>query len=119
VAFAIAPEAARRLVAYHWPGNIRELENLCARWVVTADGAEIGLRDLPAHVRGGGAPAGHEAGSSQSLRCKEDSIIRQTLIETGGRVAEAARRLAINKTTIYRRMKRWPSEQVAACNPGG
>jgi DNA-binding NtrC family response regulator len=105
---AFSSEAAQRLMAYHWPGNIRELQNLCARWAMTATGPEIRSEDIPSQVRGGLGPA-PEAAAGTSLRVREDAIIRQTLAETGGHVAEAARRLAVNKTTIYRRMKRWHS----------
>jgi DNA-binding NtrC family response regulator len=105
---ALSPEAEAILGAYHWPGNIRELQNLCARWAITVAGREVRAADLPAHVRGGPAP-GPGGAVRESLRGREDTIIRQTLLETGGHVAEAARRLSINKTTIYRRMKRWRS----------
>ena len=105
---ALSREAADLLAAFDWPGNIRELQNLCARWAITVAGREIRSEDLPAHIRGGAGP-GPEGALRESLRGREDTIIRQTLLETGGHVAEAARRLAINKTTIYRRMKRWGS----------
>jgi transcriptional regulator with PAS, ATPase and Fis domain len=105
---SLSREAAARVAAYHWPGNVRELQNLCARWAITVTGPEVRPEDVPAHVRGGSGPA-QEGTPDDSLRSREDEIIRRALQETGGHVAEAARRLAINKTTIYRRMKRWGS----------
>jgi transcriptional regulator with PAS, ATPase and Fis domain len=105
---ALSREATDLLAAFHWPGNIRELQNVCARWAITVTGREVRAEHFPAHIRGG-TGFGVEGASRESLRGQEDSIIRQTLLETGGRVAEAARRLSINKTTIYRRMKRWRS----------
>jgi transcriptional regulator of acetoin/glycerol metabolism len=105
----LSQDAADLLSAFHWPGNIRELQNVCARWAITVVGRQIRTQDLPAHIRGGAGP-GPEAALQGSLQGRQDVIIRQTLLETGGRVAEAARRLAINKTTIYRRMKRWRLE---------
>jgi DNA-binding NtrC family response regulator len=105
---ALSREAADLLAAHHWPGNIRELQNLCARWSITVTGAEVRPEDVPAHIGAGSTPAPGSA-PRESLRGREDTIIQQTLLETGGRVAEAARRLSINKTTIYRRMKRWRS----------
>jgi DNA-binding NtrC family response regulator len=49
---AIAPEAIERLVAYNWPGNIRELENLMERTLLFCEGPEIRVSDLPPEVVG-------------------------------------------------------------------
>jgi len=43
----IAPEAVQRLVVYHWPGNIRELENVMERTILFSEGPEIRLEELP------------------------------------------------------------------------
>jgi transcriptional regulator of acetoin/glycerol metabolism len=106
---ALSREAAQRLTAYHWPGNVRELQNLCARWAMIVSGSEIRAEHVPTHVHGGAA-ASPDGAQADDLRGREDAIIRQTLLDTGGHVAEAARRLGINKTTIYRRMKRWDTK---------
>ena len=45
------PEAVDALVAYDWPGNIRELENVLERAVVLADGPSVTLEDLPIELR--------------------------------------------------------------------
>jgi DNA-binding NtrC family response regulator len=45
------PEAVEALVAYDWPGNIRELENVLERAVVLADGPSVTLEDLPIEMR--------------------------------------------------------------------
>jgi transcriptional regulator of acetoin/glycerol metabolism len=100
--------------AYDWPGNVRELQNLCARWSLTIVGPDILVDDVPLDIR---EPARSGSGerSAGSLWETEDNLIRRTLEEAGGRVGEAARRLDVAKTTIYRRLKRWAaaSEQVA------
>jgi transcriptional regulator of acetoin/glycerol metabolism len=86
---------------------------------MTVAGREICPEHVPAHIRGGAGPE-PEAVGAENLRSREDAIIRQALLESGGHVAAAARRLAINKTTIYRRMKRWGSQAgVAACDRSG
>ena len=104
----LVPEVAARLEAYQWPGNVRELRNLCARWVVTVEGGEVRPEDVPRHVREAPeARPGHRAPRRRGLRQTEDAIIRQALQESGGRVGEAARRLDVARTTIYRRLKRW------------
>ena len=48
----ITDEARTRLIAYHWPGNIRELANVIERAVVLADGPELPRHHLPARVVG-------------------------------------------------------------------
>ena len=65
---AFSPEAAQRLMAYHWPGNIRELQNLCARWAMTATGPEIRSEDIPSQVRGGLGPAPEAVGRDEPPR---------------------------------------------------
>jgi sigma-54 dependent transcriptional regulator, acetoin dehydrogenase operon transcriptional activator AcoR len=109
---ALPPEVGAWLCRYHWPGNARELRNLCARWALTVAGPTVLASDVPAHMRGTGpalmAPVTAELAGS--LRGVEDAIIRRTLTETGGQVAEAARRLRVAKTTIYRRLKRWGAD---------
>jgi transcriptional regulator with PAS, ATPase and Fis domain len=105
---ALAAEVAAWLEAYEWPGNVRELRNLCARWVVTVEGREVRPEDVPRHVREAlEAPLGTARQGRAGLRETEDAIIRQALHESGGRVGEAARRLDVARTTIYRRLKRW------------
>lgn len=119
---ALSKAVTERLVHYSWPGNVRELQNLCARWAITVGSDVVGFEDVPGHVAERGLPPGSPSG--HGLRGREDAIIRETLSQTGGNVAEAARVLAINKTTIYRWMKRWglrkeklqTANAVAHCN---
>lgn len=49
---AMAEDALRLLVAYRWPGNIRELKNVVERIVLRASGPLVGVEDLPAEVVG-------------------------------------------------------------------
>jgi len=108
----LLPEVAACLEAYHWPGNVRELRNLCARWAVTVEGRAVALDDIPRHVRDAveRRPRGTHADRG-GLRQSEDAIIKQALLESGGRVGEAARRLDVARTTIYRRLKRWAESE--------
>jgi transcriptional regulator of acetoin/glycerol metabolism len=99
----LSTEVAGRLKVYHWPGNIRELRNLCVRWVLTVRGAEIGLSDLPPALRHAQAAT---PATAKGLRGVWDDLIRRTLNETGGNVSKAAAILGIDRSTIYRRMRR-------------
>jgi len=121
-ALALSRPATERLMAYSWPGNVRELQNLCARWAMTVEADAVSPEDIPGYVAE--ATSLPESPTGRGLRSQEDAIIRQTLAQAGGNVAEAARRLGINKTTIYRWMKRWGlrsgklqcANGVAECN---
>jgi transcriptional regulator of acetoin/glycerol metabolism len=92
---------------YRWPGNARELRNLCARWAAVVEGERVEPGHLPAHIKVGlQDPIGTETNAAAGLHDMKDRLIRRTLEECGGHVGEAARRLGIDRTTIYRRMKR-------------
>src|SRR4029077_8527456 len=61
---SVAPDAVDRLVAYTWPGNIRELENLMERTILFCEGPTIQVSDLPPEVVGAALLA---AGTPTSL----------------------------------------------------
>ncbi len=74
------PEAVEALVAYDWPGNIRELENVLERAVVLADGPAVTLDDLPPELRQPGRrrlrprlPATVASGAGMSDRCRGET----------------------------------------------
>lgn len=96
-------DAAKLLImAYRWPGNIRELDNAIAFAAALCDGATIEVEDLPDHlmrpvpVRESGIEAG----------CRDEHELRGALAACKGNVSEAARRLGIDRTTLHRRMRR-------------
>ena len=116
----IADEALAAMSGYAFPGNVRELENLVERLVVTDVDGVITVEDLPAKVRGGArtAAAGGggggavvmptEGGASldQVLRDTEDKLIDEALRQAGGNKARAAQILGINRTTLIEKLKR-------------
>lgn len=91
------------LLQYHWPGNLRELHNLCQRWILTIDNGEVEMDDLPAHFfeRSGA----HLNGRDDSLKSLSNEIIERALEEAGGNVTVAAKQLGIARSTLYRRIK--------------
>jgi Nif-specific regulatory protein len=48
--FYLTQAASEALSEYHWPGNVREMENLVERLVIMVEGSEIDLKDLPSHL---------------------------------------------------------------------
>ena len=124
---AISPEAIERLVAYHWPGNIRELENLMERTILFCEAPEIRVSDLPPEVVGapalpavpGGTPTSlpiigtadeaRPASLKEAVRAEtervERELIQRALDETGGNVTQAARKLKISRKSLQTKMK--------------
>lgn len=103
----VLSDAARAFLSGHdWPGNIRELRNLCIRWLLTATDGVISEADLPER-RDRSSHGEQPAMPQPALRSVEDDLIRRTLAQTSGNVSEAARRLGIDRSTIYRRRQSW------------
>ncbi|NLW07315.1 MAG: sigma 54-interacting transcriptional regulator, partial [Clostridia bacterium] len=94
------------LKCYHWPGNVRELKNTAERLVLLTEGTvlteakareilqEQGFHQLDLHVA-----------KDDSLEKAEQLLIEKVLRETGGNRSEAARRLGIGRTTLWRKLK--------------
>jgi nitrogen regulation protein NR(I) len=120
----IEDEALQLLLAYTWPGNIRELENLMERSVLFADGPLIQASALPDSLRERGpipptpiaamgplgaiaAPSG--ASMKEIVRHAqaelERELISRALEETGGNVTRAAKRLQISRKSLQVKMK--------------
>ncbi len=114
---AEAMEALRR---YRFPGNVRELENIVERAAVLARTPTIGMDDLPVHVSDPGsraaplrlAPAEAAADApwvpmplEEALRNPERQIILRALKANGWNRQKTAEDLAINRTTLYKKMK--------------
>ncbi len=98
------PEALDVLRAYGWPGNVRELENAIERALVLGGRDTIGVGDLPAALRA--RPGASTAASRPaSLAEMEREHILRTLRAAGGNRAAAARLLALDRKTLYRKLK--------------
>ena len=123
-------EAERIMAHYNWPGNVRELENLIEGLVITCD-AEIAAEDLPTAMRvkecllpAAGAdgsatatspvqavavPVNYERPYKEVLASFERDYLERAIAYFGS-VGEAAKRLGVDRTTIFRKMKKAAGE---------
>ncbi|MBN2466917.1 MAG: sigma-54-dependent Fis family transcriptional regulator [Deltaproteobacteria bacterium] len=102
----ISPDAMDILLNYHWPGNVRQLENVIARTVALGvDKTEITADDLPGELRKGG-DGGSVGEPIYNLRKNEAVVIRRALQKAHGNKVEAAKMLGIDASTLYRKMKK-------------
>lgn len=104
----ISPAAARRLREHAWPGNVRELRNLMERIAFLSTNDPIGVEDvsLGAATR----PAGGETmelGLPLSEATDEFQIdyIRRNVEAAGGNVSQAASRMGLHRSNLYRKMR--------------
>src|SRR5205814_5598592 len=113
----VSQEAMRRLMAYQWPGNVRQLENAVERAVAfTAGRSQIDVGDLPSEVQ----QAQETVVAASAVSLPEDGmdlgafvaniereLIQRSLERTGGNRGQAARLLNLKRTTLVEKLKRF------------
>src|SRR5580692_3572754 len=110
----ISEDAMRRIVAYDWPGNIRELENAIERAVALGSGPILHVGDLPSNLQYAAPEKLNNADELVPLEILEKRAIFRALQETSGDKLAAARLLGIGKTTLYRKLKQYESGRAHA-----
>ncbi|EMI15273.1 two component, sigma54 specific, transcriptional regulator, Fis family [Rhodopirellula maiorica SM1] len=106
----ISEAAQKRLLQYHWPGNIRELRNVIERAVVLNQKNFIDENDLalsPTGSAGGANAAGSETAVEMTLAELEQQHIERVLRHTDGNKSRAAAMLGIERSTLDRKLKRF------------
>ena len=137
--------AAAALTGYSWPGNVRELENVIERALILARGPLVGAADLEFSRRPGtvsaAAPTVGSAGIAASpaaaggaatarplqerLSEQERAEIVAAIDQSQGNIAHAARRLGINRSTLYYRLRKHglehllPMKEATPSSPSG
>ena len=117
-----SPESLQALQSYAWPGNVRELQNAIERSVLLGKSDWIGLSDLPTNICNGAVPQPVAALTTvssnrneapqrkmtlkEALEGPERQIIYQVLKENNWNRNSTADQLGINRTTLYKKMKK-------------
>jgi len=112
----LGPEVAAKLLDYDWPGNVRELQNCIERAVVLAEFDALTVNDLPRKVREAKPSttvlaALDDPAAMLPLAEVEKRYILQVLAAVGGRRAQAAELLRIDRKTLYRKLDRWARDE--------
>jgi len=114
---AIEMDALQRLVAYPWPGNIRELRNVIRTALAICEGGVVRGIDLPREIRESEsnigpalAPVATESSEQSSavnpLKAAERAALVRVIAECHGNMTRVAAQLGMSRNTLYRRMKR-------------
>ena len=120
----LSEAALKYLASLDWPGNVRQLENLCHWVTVMAPGVNVDVADLPPEIREGEAriPSeswiaalereaesalnrGETAIMDEMTRQFEKALIVKALAHTGGRRIEAAHLLGLGRNTLTRKIQ--------------
>lgn len=99
----IDDKASERIASYAWPGNLRELNNVMRRATLLAKGKHIGLSDLERSM----APSTPTEPLALHDELTEQQRIEAALRATGGNKSKAAQLLAVDRKTLYNKMKRY------------
>ena len=111
--YRFSDEALRALLTYDWPGNVRELENCVECACASALGSKITVMDLPSLISGITTTTTVHFPNIRVVPLSEleKRSIRETLIQVRGNKRTAAKLLGIAKTTLYRKLRQYESEE--------
>ncbi|HEV2860396.1 MAG TPA: sigma-54 dependent transcriptional regulator [Pyrinomonadaceae bacterium] len=104
----VTPKAEAVLLAYNWPGNIREVRNVVERAVILCSGDLVHAGDLPLGGQQPWPPAAREDEEHfLSLDELESLHVRRILDATGGNLTRAAEILGVTRTTLYNKIRKY------------
>lgn len=108
-------EAMNLMMNYPWPGNVRELSNAVEHGIICAEARQVTAHSLPQDLTQYTGKAlmtnGHYLQAEQNEMLREEIIA--ALREANGNRAEAANKLGINRTTLWRRMQKLGVDEAA------
>jgi transcriptional regulator of acetoin/glycerol metabolism len=114
---AIELGALEQLIAYNWPGNIRELRNAIRTALAICEGRLIRLSDLPSEIRqfdpeppaeigSGSVSSAHPTGAPTSLEFAERRVLLEVIEQNNGNMTQTAAQLRLSRNTLYRKLRR-------------
>jgi len=115
----MSQEGMRRLMAYHWPGNVRQLENVVERSIAFSQGRpQVEVQDLSSEAYSN--PPARDSAADLSIPDEgfdfdghistiERALIKQALERTNGNKRQAAKLLNLKRTTLVEKLKRFGS----------
>ncbi len=101
-------EALEALTIYHWPGNVREMENIIERAVILCESGKITPDDLSIPS----VSAAKETTPDATLEKMEKEHILRVLRESGGNQSKASQTLGIDRKTLYLKLKKYDIDEA-------
>ncbi|MBT3605575.1 MAG: AAA family ATPase, partial [Candidatus Latescibacteria bacterium] len=96
---------------YAWPGNVREFENTIEQVVLLSPSKTIEIEDLPQHIVATVGEVGNQGLRNESLKEARNRFERQyledVLVQAGGNVAAAAKKVEISQRYFYQKMRHY------------
>lgn len=111
-----ADDSLELLMNYKWPGNVRELENIIQRAIITARNGVIDrvALNLPGGVRAlqNNVSLGLDGKNYEQAMGELERKLLQSALEKYGTITEAARQLGVDRSTMFRKVKRYLPEAI-------
>ncbi len=104
----VDPEVPEILKNYSWPGNVRELKNVAERMVILCRSGRITRADIPPRIREEAGEVPEPADGltlREARRAFEQRFILRELERCGWKVSQAAERLGLDRSSLYKKMK--------------
>jgi DNA-binding NtrC family response regulator len=108
-AHTVTPQAMKLLVDFHWPGNVREVENVIQRAVTLSSSPTLDVSDIQLDMpvaRSGSAGSSHALPPGMTLDQWEEEVIREALRQANGNKSQAARALGLSRNALRYRLSK-------------